>query len=57
MFFLGPYGLAAALAIGAIIVQNRDLGTTTQLRIMMGSAGVISLGWTALLVALSRSDL
>jgi hypothetical protein len=56
-FFYGPYVLAAALAIGALIVRNRDLGSTTQFWIMLGGAGLLSLGWTGLIVALSRSDL
>jgi hypothetical protein len=53
----GPYILAAALAAGAMIVRYRDLGSTTQFRIMLGSAALLALGWTGLLVALSRSDL
>jgi hypothetical protein len=57
LLLLGPYVIAAVLATGAIIVRNRDLGSTTLFWIMVGSAGVLSLGWTGLLVALSRSDL
>jgi hypothetical protein len=54
---IGPYILAAVLAAGAIIVRNRDLGSTTQFWIMLGGAGLLSLGWTGFLAVLSRSDL
>jgi hypothetical protein len=49
--------LAAALGIGALNIRNRDLGSMTQFWIMLGGAGLLSLGWTGLIVALSRSDL
>jgi hypothetical protein len=53
----GPYVLAIALAIAALIVRARDLASTTQFRIMLGGAGLLALGWTGFLVALARSDL
>jgi hypothetical protein len=53
----GPYVLATALAIAALIVRARDLASTTQFRIMLGGAGLLALGWTGFLVALARSDL
>jgi hypothetical protein len=53
----GPYVLAAALAAAAIIVRHRDLGSTTQVRIMLGGAGLLVLVWSGVLFVLSRSDL
>ena len=52
-----PYILAAAAAIVAVIIRQRDLASTTQVRIILGSAGAIAVLWTGLLIILSRSDL
>jgi hypothetical protein len=50
----GPYVLVAVLVVAAIIVWLRDLASTRQFWIMMGTAGVIALGWTGFLVAIWR---
>jgi hypothetical protein len=52
-----PYILAAAAAIVAVIIRQRDLASTTQVRIILGGAGAIAVLWTGLLLVLSRSDL
>jgi hypothetical protein len=52
-----PYILAAVAAIAAVIMRQRDLASTTQVRIILGSAGAIVVLWTGLLLVLSRSDL
>jgi hypothetical protein len=52
-----PYVLAAAAAIAAVIIRQRDLASTTQVRIILGSAGAVTVLWTGLLLVLSRSDL
>jgi hypothetical protein len=57
LMFFGPYILAVALAVGAMIVRNRDLGSAAMFRGMMGAAALLAFAWTGLLVALSRSDL
>jgi hypothetical protein len=38
-------------------MRQRDLASTTQVRIILGSAGAIAVLWTGLLLVLSRSDL
>ena len=53
----GPYILAAAATIAAIIIRQRDLASTTQVRIILGGAGAVAVLWTGLLLVLSRSDL
>ena len=52
-----PYILAAAAAIVAVIIRQRDLASTTQVRIILGSAAAVAVLWTGLLLVLSRSDL
>jgi hypothetical protein len=52
-----PYILAAAAAIVAVIIRQRDLASTTQVRIILGSAAAVAVLWTGLLIILSRSDL
>jgi hypothetical protein len=52
-----PYIVAAAAAIAAIIIRHRDLASTTQVRIILGSAAAVAVLWTGLLIILSRSDL
>ena len=52
-----PYILAAAAVIAAVIMRQRDLASTTQVRFILGSAGAIAVLWTGLLLVLSRSDL
>jgi hypothetical protein len=52
-----PYILAAAAVIAAVIMRQRDLASTTQVRIILGSAGAVAVLWTGLLLVLSRSDL
>jgi hypothetical protein len=52
-----PYILAAVAVIAAVIMRQRDLASTTQVRIILGSAGAIAVLWTGLLLVLSRSDL
>jgi hypothetical protein len=54
---LAPYILAAAAAIAAVIIRQRDLASTTQVRIILGGAGAVAVLWTGLLLVLSRSDL
>ena len=62
----GPGGYVTAIraaqlgfktAIVAVIIRQRDLASTTQVRIILGSAGAIAVLWTGLLLVLSRSDL
>jgi hypothetical protein len=53
----GPYILAAAAVIAAVIVRHRDLASTTQVRIVLGSAAAVAVLWTGFLLILSRSDL
>jgi len=53
----GPYILAAAAFIAAIIIRHRDLASTTQVRIILGGAGAVALLWTGFLFVLWRSDL
>jgi hypothetical protein len=52
-----PYVLALLAVIAAIIIRNRDLASTTQVRIILAGAGAVALLWTGLLLVLSRSDL
>ena len=52
-----PYILAAAAVIAAIIIRQRDLASTTQVRIILGSAAAVAVLWTGFLLILSRSDL
>jgi len=54
---LAPYIVAAAAAIAAVILRQRDLASTTQVRIILGGAGAVAVLWTGLLLVLSRSDL
>jgi len=54
---LAPYILAAVAAIAAVILRQRDLASTTQVRIILGGAGAVAVLWTGLLLVLSRSDL
>ena len=53
----GPYILAAAAVIAAIVIRQRDLASTTQVRIILGSAAAVAVLWTGFLLILSRSDL
>ena len=52
-----PYILAAVAVIAAVIMRQRDLASTTQVRIILGGAGAVAVLWTGLLLVLSRSDL
>jgi len=52
-----PYIVAAVAAIAAVILRQRDLASTTQVRIILGGAGAVAVLWTGLLLVLSRSDL
>jgi hypothetical protein len=52
-----PYILAVLAVIAAIIIRHRDLASTTQVRIILGSAGAAAILWTGVLLVLSRSDL
>ena len=52
-----PYLLAAAAAIAAVIIRQRDLASTTQVRIILGGAGAVAVLWTGFLFVLWRSDL
>jgi hypothetical protein len=52
-----PYLLAATAVVAAIIIRNRDLASTTQVRIILGGAGAAAILWTGVLLVLSRSDL
>jgi hypothetical protein len=54
---LAPYIVAAVAAIAAVILRQRDLASTTQVRIILGGAGAVAVLWTGLLLVLSRSDL
>jgi len=53
----GPYILAAFIVAVAIIMGHRDIASTTQVRITLGTVGAAVLLWTGLLLALSKSDL
>ena len=52
-----PYIVAAVATIAAVILRQRDLASTTQVRIILGGAGAVAVLWTGLLLVLSRSDL
>ena len=52
-----PYILAAVAVIAAVIMRQRDLASTPQVRIILGSPGAVAVLWTGLLLVLSRSDL
>jgi hypothetical protein len=52
-----PYVLVVLAVIAAIIIRNRDLASTTQVRIILGSAAAAAVLWTGVLLVLSRSDL
>ena len=52
-----PYIVAAVAAIAAVILRQRDLASTMQVRIILGGAGAVAVLWTGLLLVLSRSDL
>ena len=54
---LAPYIVAAVAAIAAVILRQRDLASTTQVRIILGSAAAVAVLWTGFLLILSRSDL
>ncbi|MBR1120757.1 hypothetical protein JQ628_04450 [Bradyrhizobium lablabi] len=52
-----PYVLVALAVIAAGVIWNRDLASTTQVRIILGGAAAAAVLWTGVLLVLSRSDL
>jgi hypothetical protein len=50
----GPYAVAIILVVVAVVVRQRDLASTRQYWIMMGTAGAIALGYTGFIVAIWR---
>jgi hypothetical protein len=50
----GPYILVIVLVAAAVFTWQRDLASTRQFWIMMGTAGAIALGYTGFIVAIWR---
>lgn len=50
----GPYILVFVLVAAAVFTWLRDLASTRQFWIMMGTAGAIALGYTGFMVAIWR---